>query len=396
MFNKKILSITLMATALIFSACEDDDDDEVTPTSTTNPNNNPQVQMIEITDQSVDMNTIVISEVYLDTPGWAVIHADDGSNGPVTPGIISVPKMVTAGSTNDVELTFASTANISTGDKVWVMMHTDDGDGVYEFDGSSGVDNPITVDGNVLMEQISINQDESISISNQTTSRNTINVSNLTVDQESWVVVHRDNGNNGPVVPEIISEPTLVSASSTNDVKVEITESISDGDKVWVMVHVDDGDGSYEFDTDQTVDVPVTVEGDILMKSIEISSPKIVANDQVISNNQIIIDSVEAAVDGWLVIHHYNNNSNDPQYLAGLSVEPIAGKVQVSAGVNTNVTINLSSDSTYSAGYKLYPMLHVNGDGDQNYDFPDGADLPEIFSNAAFPGNVILTEVTAQ
>ncbi|MEQ8910138.1 MAG: hypothetical protein RIC95_13155 [Vicingaceae bacterium] len=282
---KKILSMTLMAAALIFVACEDDEDDQVTPSTNNNQNNNPPSQTITVDDQ--------------------------------------------------------------------------------------------------------------------TTSRNSITIPEIKVDQDGWVVVHRDDGSNAPIVPAIISTPKMISAGTNTDVKVEIPNvPLMDGEKLWVMVHTDDGDGMYEFDTDQTVDGPVTVEGNILMESIQISSPSITANDQMIMNNQMTIDSVNAAVDGWLVVHHYNNDPTDPQYLAGLSVEPIAGKVKVNAGLNTNLTIDLSSDSTYSAGYRLYPMLHIDGDGNQTYDFPQsngtGMDLPEVFSNAAFPGNVILTEVTVQ
>jgi hypothetical protein len=234
----------------------------------------------------------------------------------------------------------------------------------------------------------------SLSVSDQIASRNSITVSEVTVDGPGWLVVHRDNGNNGPVVPAIISTPTALSSGSNSNVKVEIPNvPLSDGETIWVMVHTDDGDGLYEFDTNQNTDGPVTVDGNILMSSIVINSPKVVASNQTIMNNKIVIDRVEAAVDGWLVIHHRNDTS-----AIGLTIEPIAGKIPISAGVSTNLSIDLSADSTYSAGYKLYPMLHINGDGDANYDFPGGSgmDLPEIFSNAAFPQNVILTEVTAQ
>lgn len=261
-----------------------------------------------------------------------------------------------------------------------------------EEDDDETMDTPVTNNQNNTPSQ-------TLTVSDQISNRNSIVVSEVKVDQAGWVVVHRDNGNNGPVVPAIISTPKALAAGTNTNVKVEIPNvSLTDGEKLWVMVHTDDGDGMYEFDTDQSVDGPVMVDGNVLMTDIELSSPKITANNQTIMNNQMVIERVEAAVDGWLVIHHYNNNPNDPQYLAGLSIEPIAGKVAVSAGVNTNLTINLSSDSTYSAGYKLYPMLHIDGDGNSTYDFPGGTsmDLPEIFSNNAFPGNVVLTEVTVQ
>lgn len=242
-----------------------------------------------------------------------------------------------------------------------------------------------------------VNTPQKIEVSTQTTSRNSINISSVNLDNAGWIVIHRDNGNGGPVVPDIISEPKAVAAGSSSNIEVKFdTVPLTDGETVWVMLHTDDGDGVYEFDTDQTVDLPVSVDGNILMKSIQINSPKIVASNQTIMNNQLVIDRVEAAKDGYIVVHHYSNESNA---IGGvLALEPIAGKIRVNAGVNTNVVVDLTTDSTYTAGYKLYPMLHIDGDGNSTYDFPGGTgmDLPEVFSNNPFPLNVIFTAVTAQ
>lgn len=240
----------------------------------------------------------------------------------------------------------------------------------------------------------------SLTVESQVTSRNTITVDNVFLKSDGFAVVHRDNGTNGPVVPGIISDTANLSAGNNNDVVITLKESITDGEKLWVMIHNDDDmDGVYNFpDTRQDgsfIDGPLTVDGNILMNSININSPSITVTDQVIMNNTLVIDEVVAAKDGWLVIHHEDLVNG----LGGaIVVEPIAGKVKVNAGVTTNVSIQLTTDSTYSAGTSLYPMLHVDGDGNNDYDFPGGTgmDLPEIFSNAPFPGNVIFTKTTSQ
>ena len=240
----------------------------------------------------------------------------------------------------------------------------------------------------------------SLSVESQVTSRNTITVENIFLKEAGFAVVHRDNGSDGPVVPGIISDTAVLSAGNNDDVVITLKEAITDGEKLWVMIHNDDdNDGVYNFpDTradGSTIDGPLMVDGSVLMKSITITAPSITASNQVITNNTLVIDEVVAATDGWLVIHHEDLMNG----LGGaILVEPIAGKVKVSAGVSTNVSVQLTSDSTYTAGTSLYPMLHIDGDGNDNYDFPDGTkmDLPEIFSNAAFPGNAIFIKTTAQ
>ena len=145
-----------------------------------------------------------------------------------------------------------------------------------------------------------------LTVSNQTISQNTIVVSNVNLDQDGWIVVHASEGN-GPMVPDIISEPVLVEAGESNDIEVTLNDfsSLSDGTSVWVMLHTDNGEaGVYEFDGANGLDAPVTTEeGEIVMSEIIITAPSITAGNQVVNENMVTINEVNAAVDGWIVIH---------------------------------------------------------------------------------------------
>ncbi len=226
-----------------------------------------------------------------------------------------------------------------------------------------------------------------ITISDQTISQNKIMVNSVNMDQKGWIVVHMDNGSNAPTVPDIISVPKLVESGVSNNVMIQLKDNvtITNGAKVWIMLHNDNGTiGSYEFDGSNGKDQPLMKDGSPVMKSIMINSAKIVAHDQNVINNKVTIDSVVAAVDGWLVIHNDDGTGN-------ITLPGIIGKTMVNAGVNKNVVVELNQNFTYTNGQKLFPMLHIddNVKGTYEFDGVNGKDAPEIFGNKAFPANVI-------
>jgi hypothetical protein len=213
-----------------------------------------------------------------------------------------------------------------------------------------------------------------LSVADQTISGNMVVVSSVTLGKDGWVVIHKDNGE-GPLVPAIIAEPKYLEAGSSENIMIEIKEGtpLNDGEKLWVMLHTDDGSiGTYEFDGASGLDGPIMREGNITMQQITLHAPEVMAMNQAIVNNTVTIAKVEAAADGWLVIH--NDNGNGQPVLPG-----IIGKTWVEAGVNENVVVELDDANTYTVGQKLFPMLHVDSPADMEYTFPDNEDVPEVF-----------------
>lgn len=234
----------------------------------------------------------------------------------------------------------------------------------------------------------------SFKASDQTLSQNTIIIEEATFSADGWIVVHADNGNNGPVVPDIISEPVLVKEGTSTNIEVPLRNDVSftDGDQVWIMLHTDTGVlGKYEFDGQSDADGPVMDGENMVMSPITIESAVINVSDQPVNNNMITIGSVEAAADGWLVIHNDDGTGN-------IVLPDIIGKVMVNKGLNENVTVMLDNNNTYTSGQKLFPMLHLDNGQIGVYEF-DGSgefDGPEVFGNDPFPGNVIFTSFTVQ
>lgn len=232
-------------------------------------------------------------------------------------------------------------------------------------------------------------------VADQTISQNTIKVEMTDLPADGWIVIHRSMSSGGPVVPGIISEPVKVMKGESFDVPVAIlaTEPLMDGEKLWVMLHTETGTiGQYEFDGANGFDPPFTDnDGDIVMKSITITTPSISVMNQPVNNNSIVIAEVNAAADGWLVVHNDDGNG-------GIVLPGIIGKTRVQKGINTNVVVMLDPMNTYVPGQKLFPMLHLDNGIIGQYEF-DGAsafDGPEVFSNDPFPGNVIFTSFDVQ
>lgn len=211
-----------------------------------------------------------------------------------------------------------------------------------------------------------------LTVTDQSISQNTVVVSNVNVDQDSWLVVHASE-NDAPVVPGIISEPVLVESGNNSDVELPIIDfaSLSDGATVWVMLHTDNGlAGEYEFDGASGIDNPITTEaGAIVMTNIEVSAPSVAVNNQIVDENMVTIEEVDAAVDGWIVIHEDDGEGNPG---------PVLGQTFVEAGINENVMIDLGA-ATFAGGEMLFPMLHIESPADGEYGFPDNGDGPEVF-----------------
>ncbi|MGA9326040.1 MAG: hypothetical protein WBV47_08330, partial [Salegentibacter sp.] len=72
----------------------------------------------------------------------------------------------------------------------------------------------------------------SITVQDQALDNNTLTISNVTMSNDGWVVIHRDNGDGGPMVPDIISEPKMVQAGENSDVMIQLKDGVevSDGE----------------------------------------------------------------------------------------------------------------------------------------------------------------------
>ena len=216
---------------------------------------------------------------------------------------------------------------------------------------------------------------------------NSVMVSSVTAAQDGWLVVHESQADGTIVLPGIIGK-TQVKAGETKNVMIKLDKTITTPAKLWPMLHIDAGQiGTYEF---PGADTPVTVNGQIVMQPISVTTAaaakdSLVAKDQTLNDNSVMVDDVMASVDGWVVVHE--SNADGTILLPG-----IIGKTQVKAGETKNLMIKL--DKQVANGAKLWPMLHIDAGQIGVYEFP-GADTP-VTVNGQIVMQPIIASTTAQ
>jgi hypothetical protein len=315
---------------------------------------------ISVAAQFIENGLVHIDRVTSLTPGWVVIHiAQDGSPGPVA-GYAPVGP----GTTENVRVRIDPLLATPT---LYAMLHTDDGEiGVYEFDGQSGLDNPVSVDGAIVTPAFGATV---IAMSDQFPLDNAVTVDSVTTDTGGWLVIHTDGGG----VPGQVIGQAAVSAGTTANVRVPITEGYGNF-AVWPMLHVDTGTvGAYEFGAVEGADSPVIINGEVATVQVYTVphmrvSPQIVLRGDATggANLEFTVESALVAGPGWLVVHLDN----------GGAPGPVAGAAPLAQGVNRDVRVELAGDISLTP--VLWPMLHDDTGtvGEYEFDGQNGLDLP--------------------
>ena len=304
---------------------------------------------VEVVDQIILDGLANVFHVVSDGPGFIVIHADNnGSFGPVIGH-----RAVFPGSNFHVEVPIDAAAATPT---LYAMLHSDTGEvGVYEFGMVEGADGPVSNDDGVIAPAFNV---DIIHAQDSFVTDGSVTVSSVTTQADGWLVMHSDNmGAPGPVLGA-----TQISAGTTANVSVALDGDATD--MLWPMLHVDTGTvGEYEFGTVEGADGPVALRGTVAVTAMS-TVPSMRVPSQIVTDT-VVAESVLAEVDGFIVIHTEADGGPGP----------VAGFAPVSAGLNTNVVVEVDASMVTS---RLWPMLHVDTGTAGEYEFGtvEGADGP--------------------
>lgn len=387
-----------MILSLGLVACSDDDDEIV------DPGIPPTGAIVVEDDVMLENNTLTINSVSMSNPGWVVLHRDN-NGAPVVPEIISVPKRVESGPTANVVIELAEGEEVTDGETLWVMLHTDGGTlGTYEFETVNDIDAPITdAQGNPVAESFMVSVEggavSSFTANDQDLVNGVVYVESITMEQDGYVVIHASNeAGDGPMVPEIISEPVYLEAGTYSNVGVPLTDdaNVEAGDTLWVMLHEDTGaEGEYEFDGSNGLDLPIMDGDNVVVSAITINnvttaamSGVLTVNDQALVDNTITIENINIDMDGWVVVHASNAAGDGPMVPDIISVP-----VYLEAGDNADVEITFTEDADVEAGDVVWVMLHNDTGVEGVYEFNglNGLDLPIVDADG-----VVVTAITIQ
>jgi len=238
--------------AIGFTGCSDDDDNGVVipqPTGTINAE-----------DQTLSGNVVEVTSVTVSTNSWLVIKKvnDDGS----FTDMIAEPLLIQAGTRNDFDIeldnTDAADVDLEDGDTLVLMLHADDGDGVFEYEGNTGQDMPIrNAAGNVVTETFVISS-PSFEIEDQDVEDNTITFTNVSTRNTGWIVVYNSTAT-GTIDEDDIIGYSYLEEGDNADVVVTFddTFTFTPGQTVFARIHLDDPDDEeFTFIDDEETDWP--------------------------------------------------------------------------------------------------------------------------------------------
>lgn len=253
-FKKFSLYLGISALALALNSCSDDDDGTVDI-----PDTNAS---IVANAQFISENTIEVSSVEVDDDAWIVVRKvnEDGSFSDP----IAEPEFLEEGSHTNVVIVLdnssATDVELADGDQLVVMLHEDDGDGVFEFEGTTGADALITdANGGGISDTFEISG-PSFTVTDQTVAGNTITFDNVNSDEGAWIVVHNSD-DAGAIDETDIVGYTYVPAGDNTDVVVTFLEDFvyTPGQTLWSRVYMDNpADEAFTFIDDSTTDNPAT------------------------------------------------------------------------------------------------------------------------------------------
>ena len=237
--------------AIGFTSCSDDDDvDNVIPQPT---------GTINVEDQTLSGNILEVTSVTVSARSWLVVKKvnEDGS----FTDMIAEPLLLQAGTSNDIDIeldnTDAADVDLEDGDTLVLMLHADDGDGVFEYEGNTGQDMPIRNAAGVLTETVVVSS-PSIEIEEQDVEDGTITFTNVSTRSTGWIVVYNSTAT-GTINEDDIIGYTYLEEGDNADVEVVFDDSFTftAGQKVFTRIHLDDPDDEeFTFIEDEDTDIP--------------------------------------------------------------------------------------------------------------------------------------------
>ncbi|MFB6128016.1 MAG: PGF-CTERM sorting domain-containing protein [Halolamina sp.] len=327
-----------------------------------------QMQHTSVTfsDQNSGGQTVTVDEVTLSEGGFVTIHASSLQDGEALRSVVGTSTYLEAGTHENVTVRLSEP--VSEDETLVAMAHRDDGDRTYEFVSTGGnADGPYTADGGAVVDAANVTVSATVSASDQPTTGDSVVVDRVELSEPGFVVIHDGQQlADGQVVESVAGVSEKLSAGVHTNVRVELTENVSD--TVVAMPHMDTNDNdAYDF---PDADGPFTADGGAVTDAAELTRPTdaSVSFDAEASGGTVVtVESVFVPEGGFVVLH-------DERLADGEAVESVRGASEyLSPGLHRDVEVTL--EEPLSEDETLTAMAHQDTNDDQAYEFPD-ADGP--------------------
>ncbi|MCA9837393.1 MAG: CHRD domain-containing protein [Trueperaceae bacterium] len=127
----------------------------------------------------------------------------------------------------------------------------------------------------------------------------------------------------------------------------------------------------------------------VMLLGLSFAQPSLSVSPQELMGSDISIDAITLEQDGFVVVHAYDMNDE-------LVLTPPLGVTYLTAGMHENVVVTLDPMLLAEYGYDMttknvLPMLHVDANMNQTYEFPEGGDVPVMVNDAMVVADLALT-----
>ncbi len=334
---------------------------------------------IAIENQNVNSGVVVIDSVTAAQDGWVVIYKNPSLDSNDIVGHAWVHQGVNTGVKVIVNMPAIGNPSM-----LWAAFLADDEEpsvrqnwGTNGLPGGAAQSIPAALtafatSGNPVMGTTSANTiADRINIHNQDITSGLVLVDSVTTNQDGWVVLYRspDFGSG-----DIVGYAPVYRGTDTNIlVKVDASK-VQDQPTLWAQLHADAGIQNV-FEWGNTIRLPdgesvqvfndypmtqnnryirasfaTTASSAVSSTASQKSANQISVSNQSLNTGVIVLNSVTAAQDGWVVIYRSPDfNAND-----------IVGYAPVYQGTNYGVKVTIDTSKLTDQSPVLWAMLHVD------------------------------------
>lgn len=219
----------------------------------------------------------------------------------------------------------------------------------------------------------------SITVQNQTLSGNTLILEDVTVGQDSWIIV-RNSSNQ-----EMAADPFLIRDNEDGEVRIPLNDNANltgnvDGDDFNVSLYADNQNQGTRGTYDEGIDQPITGANNApVTQSVNTTAPSVFADDDqmVTEEGDITFSNVNTGATGGFIGLYGQNADGTPNY-----DEMVGVSGYISPGAQTDITARFNEGYNYEAGQTYYPRLYTDNPADQQFTYTSSGgteDLPEIY-----------------
>jgi len=316
--------------------------------------------------QTTGGDTVTVDSATLPDGGYVTIHDASVTEGNVLGSVAGTSAYLSPGTHENVTVSLTDAA--SDGTYVAMAHQETNGDRTYSFVSSNGgTDGPYTADGGAVIAQGNLTVSATVSMSDQQTSGDSVVVDRVVLSEGGFVTIHDASVTEGAVFESIRGTSTYLGSGVHENVRVELSEPLSENATLVPMAHMDSNDDqNYSFEeSDGNADGPYsTADGtaviDTAAATVTDTASTAFAN-QTTGGNAVTVDSVYVPDGGFVTIH-------DATVTEGAVFDSVRGtSMYLEPGLHRNVDVTLDDPVTEDG--TLVAMPHVDSNDNETYDF---------------------------